>query len=169
MTNKIREHYEAHFGLFVKMATPRVANQCTYLAEEAVQEAYTRLYEVARVRPVEFLNAYLISILSRVIQDINLSERLRGMSGDKRAEHGLDFHLEDLSEIELEESDMQRSYLELHKADVVKMISERGPRSKKILDLFFFKGYSHKEIAEILNIAEQTSKNTVCNFIRKLK
>lgn len=168
MFGEIEKHYKSNYDLLVKMTVSKVVGNSIHLAEEIVQEAYANVME-RKLEDIQFVNSYLIATISHLIQDVNLAERLRGMSGDKRADHGLDFHQDDVYDVHEIECDMQRSFLQLHRREVVRAISKSVPRVSKVVDLFFLKGYSHKEISNMLGIAEQTSKNIVCRFIGRFR
>ena len=54
--------------------------------------------------------------------------------------------------------------------DLRKVVHELPPGYKVVFNLYIFEGYSHKEIANELNISENTSKSQLSrarNYLRK--
>jgi len=49
----------------------------------------------------------------------------------------------------------------LHAGELVEMISELTPRYRMVFNLYAIEGYNHKEIGEMLNISEGTSKSNL--------
>lgn len=47
----------------------------------------------------------------------------------------------------------------LQEADLLKLIGELSPGYKMVFNMYVIEGYSHKEIGELLNISEGTSKS----------
>lgn len=50
---------------------------------------------------------------------------------------------------------------ELSAAEIIKMIQELTPQYRLVFNLYAIEGYSHKEIAEMLEISEGTSKSNL--------
>lgn len=57
------------------------------------------------------------------------------------------------------ETEYQSVADDLEVEDVLKMINKLSPGYKTVFNLYAVEGYSHKEIAEMLNISEGTSKS----------
>lgn len=53
--------------------------------------------------------------------------------------------------------------------DIMKTIQELPPGYRMVFNLFAIEGYSHKEIAEMLNISESTSKTQLLKARKKLQ
>lgn len=47
----------------------------------------------------------------------------------------------------------------LHEKEIIKLINELSPGYKTVFNLYVIEGYSHKEIAELMDISEGTSKS----------
>lgn len=58
---------------------------------------------------------------------------------------------------------------DLNAKDLLKVLSELPPGYKLIFNLYAIEGYTHKEIAEQLNIAESTSKSQLTKARRFIK
>ena len=77
--------------------------------------------------------------------------------------------------IELKEAESLSSYKEIEdhlvEEDLIKMIQELPPGYQAVFNLYAIDGYSHKEIAEQLNISENTSKSQLSRarvYLQKL-
>jgi len=65
----------------------------------------------------------------------------------------------------------ERASDNLHEEDLLKMIKQMPSGYQVVFNMFAIEGYSHKEIAEMLSISEETSKSQYFrarNFLRKL-
>lgn len=58
---------------------------------------------------------------------------------------------------------------QLEMEEINSLIRQLSPGRQQVFNLFFIEGYSHKEIAEILDIAEGTSKSQLFDAKRELK
>jgi RNA polymerase sigma-70 factor (ECF subfamily) len=58
---------------------------------------------------------------------------------------------------------------DLNKKDLLKMIQDLTPQYRMVFNLYAIEGYSHQEIAEILNISEGTSKSNLSRARALLK
>jgi len=66
---------------------------------------------------------------------------------------------EHIAEIEYEQENEIMADIDMHA--LVKMIQELSPRYRVVFNLFALEGYSHKEISEMLQITEGTSKSNL--------
>jgi RNA polymerase sigma-70 factor (ECF subfamily) len=66
---------------------------------------------------------------------------------------------EHVAEIEQDESKDILSVIDA--ADLVKIIQELSPRYRVVFNMYAVEGYSHKEISEMLQISEGTSKSNL--------
>ena len=88
--------------------------------------------------------------LRKWLNTIGVNESLRALKKVKR----LQFKEEDIEEKPVEVLD---SYLDLHKVNAILQQMPRGYRT--VFNLYALDGYSHSEIAEVLNISRNTSKS----------
>lgn len=65
-------------------------------------------------------------------------------------------------EVEIEEEEISADFL-------IKIIQELPERYRLVFNLYAMEGYSHKEIAKLLNISEGTSKSNLSRARLKLK
>ena len=70
-----------------------------------------------------------------------------------------------------ESSDREYDHIlsELSANDLLKLIHELSPQYKTVFNLYAIEGYSHKEICEMLNIKEGTSKSNLSRAREILK
>ena len=75
-------------------------------------------------------------------------------------------NLEEDIPFDVEETEME-TVIKAEKA--IKAISELSPAYKMVFNLYVIEGYTHKEIAEYLNISEGTSKSNLAKAKQKLR
>ncbi len=66
-------------------------------------------------------------------------------------------------------SDINNAIKKINANDIYEMIAQLPPASKQVFNLFYMDGFKHKEIAELLNITEGTSKWHLNSAKEKLK
>lgn len=66
---------------------------------------------------------------------------------------------ESMTEIEDEQENEIAGDIDIH--ELVKIIQELSPRYRIVFNLYVLEGYSHKEISEMLQISEGTSKSNL--------
>lgn len=69
--------------------------------------------------------------------------------------------IDDQSEAITEDFDQQDVISDITADDLIKLIQELTPQYRMVFNLYALEGYSHKEIAEKLNISEGTSKSNL--------
>ena len=67
------------------------------------------------------------------------------------------------------EDETQESFAEYSIQEVMTAISQISEGCRKVLNLYLFEGYDHKEISEILSISESASKAQYCKAKRKIR
>ena len=67
------------------------------------------------------------------------------------------------------DSEYDHSLSELSANDLLLLISELSPQYRMVFNLYAIEGYSHKEISEIMNIKEGTSKSNLSRAREILK
>lgn len=73
----------------------------------------------------------------------------------KNSEYGVEVDLNNVGEAEIVEDN---AISNLSQEDLLNMIQELPTRKRAVFNLYVYEGYSHKEIGEMLNIDESTSK-----------
>jgi len=97
--------------------------------------------------------------LRKWLNTIGVNESLRALKKVKR----LQFQEEEIEENLVE---MMDSHLDLHKINMILQQMPRGYRT--VFNLYAIDGYSHSEIAEVLNISRNTSKSPFLSNNRKV-
>jgi len=67
------------------------------------------------------------------------------------------------------EEEMTEGQFEIDQQELLKYIQELSPKYRLVFNLYAIEGFSHKEISEILNISEGTSKSNLSRARRILK
>jgi len=66
-------------------------------------------------------------------------------------------------------ADINEAITKINADDIYEMIAKLPPASKQVFNLYYIDGFKHKEIAELLNITEGTSKWHLNSAKEKLK
>lgn len=78
-----------------------------------------------------------------------------------RSRHNL-YRVDDIDSIEEPEYEPDnQDYAGLEAADLLDIIRELPPKYRMVFNLYAIEGYSHKEIGELVNISEGTSKSNL--------
>lgn len=78
-----------------------------------------------------------------------------------RSKHSL-YRVDDIDMIPEPDSDPEtEDYAGLEAVDLLDIIRELPPKYRMVFNLFAIEGYSHKEIGEMINISEGTSKSNL--------
>jgi RNA polymerase sigma-70 factor (ECF subfamily) len=78
-----------------------------------------------------------------------------------RAKHNL-FRVDDIESISEPEAEPGNDdYSGLHAVDLIFIIRELPPKYRMVFNLYAIEGYSHKEIGQMMNISEGTSKSNL--------
>ena len=117
-----------------------------------VHEAYLRL---ARHRAAPFVNRQqFFAFASRVIRHL-LVDHIRGRLRGKRG-GGVDLHLEDIAEVAPPRDGGLDAETLLAIDQVLARLESTDPRQARIVELRFFAGLTHPEIAEVLDLSVAT-------------
>jgi RNA polymerase sigma factor (sigma-70 family) len=72
------------------------------------------------------------------------------------------YRVDDIDQVpELDAEPDNQDYAGLEAADLLEIIRELPPKYRMVFNLFAIEGYSHKEISEMINISEGTSKSNL--------
>lgn len=78
-----------------------------------------------------------------------------------RSRHNL-YRVDDIDQIaELDSDPDSEDYSGLEAVDLMEIIRELPPKYRMVFNLFAIEGYSHKEIGQMINISEGTSKSNL--------
>ncbi|MFV0267346.1 MAG: RNA polymerase sigma factor [Draconibacterium sp.] len=134
------------------------------LVKDCIQELFVTLIQSrAKLSATDNVKGYLFSSLKRMIFRESLrSSKLEEImkTGDYRFETGL----EDLNHEEFENDHYSKKLLIVRSA-----VESLTSRQKEALYLRFYFGLSHKEIAEVLELEEQSSRSLISRAVNKVR
>ena len=166
----ISNHFLENYKTLLGVAKRNVVDNCSYVAEECVQQSYTKLIETVKsnVDSVDKnFDGLMFRILFNEIYDSNDRELKRGMTGAKPKER---LYGEDDIETVSNEDNISLDLFEKVCLNIVMDNTTSSNSSKDVLvRLFFIEGYTHKELAAKFNVNEKTSRNIVYNFLQELR
>jgi RNA polymerase sigma factor (sigma-70 family) len=72
------------------------------------------------------------------------------------------YRVDDIDQVpEMDAEPENQDYAGLEAADLLTMIRELPPKYRMVFNLYAIEGYTHKEISEMINISEGTSKSNL--------
>ena len=152
LEHMFREHYQQLLLVSLRICADRS------LAEDVVQGVFIRLHQSGTIAEIEHPWSYLRrSVVTRTINAIRDRQRF-----DLPGDEGLLSAAEQLTPIE--DDDLSGLKDRLHQA-----IDRLPPKARLVLLLSKFEGYSHKEIAEQLDISPKTVENQLARAISLLR
>ena len=111
---------------------------------------------------LEAIKAHASAYLSRTVTIEELAQTIRRCS---QGEHPINESL--VGRPKLAEQVLQQFYELSTEKEAASFISPLTPRETEILD-YMAQGYLNKQIADVLNVSEQTIKNHITSILRKL-
>ncbi|RIJ47357.1 sigma-70 family RNA polymerase sigma factor [Maribellus luteus] len=134
------------------------------LVKDCIQELFVTLIQSrGKLSATDNVKAYLFASLKRMIFRESLrSSKLEEImkTGDYRFETGL----EDLNREDFENDHYSKKLLIVRSA-----VESLTSRQKEALYLRFYFGLSHKEIAEVLELEEQSSRSLISRAVNKVR
>jgi len=134
------------------------------LVKDCIQELFITLIQTRRNLSVtNNVKGYLFTAIKRmIVRELVRSSKLENIleSGDYRFEIGF----EDLDRTEFENDNYSKKSLAVRTA-----VESLTSRQKEALYLKFYFGLSHKEIAEILHLEEQSSRSLISRAVQKVR
>lgn len=134
------------------------------LVKDCIQELFVTLIQTRlRLSETNNVKGYLFTAIKRmIVREMVRSSKLENIleSGDYRFEIGF----EDINQIEFENDNYSKKTLAVRSA-----IESLTSRQKEALYLKFYFGLSHKEIADILHLEEQSSRSLISRAILKVR
>ena len=101
--------------------------------------------------------------LKRVVCNAALDYRRRY---DKNVEF---VDIDEIQEVHLSDYNVNDAISKISSNEIVRLIQQLPPVTRMVFNMFLFEGYSHREIAQQLNITENTSAWHVNNARNRLK
>ena len=117
-------------------------------AEDVIIQSFTKVYKNLRK-----FNYQGPGSLGRWVRTILINEAIRSLTKRRLIQFN-----EDVINIELEITDAN-GLEQMQASDIVRMIEKLPTGYRTVFNLFVVEGYSHKEIAVMLGISENTSKS----------
>lgn len=174
MYKNIEQKYNEKKDELLKFTQRRVVNSCLYLAEDCVNEAFTRLCEhVTRGGEIEEedFDSLVYRVLFHCIYDLNECEHMRGMTGRKKVRNSyrevnvINKDISDLYNIEnVDENLLKTIALKLE----VERWEDFRETLRRVLQLYYRDGYNHRQIAWFCDVSEKTSRNIVSMYIKEI-
>lgn len=149
----IEDHYRAHSSDLVKIYAGRCRGR--HISEEMVQEAYTRAltYWESFDETKEF-DKWFSQILVNTFKSKGKEERAHGSS---------DRLMEEIVDVQ------SKAFNLLIIRDVERFIAEQPANTIVILNLFFFKEYTSKEISEMVPEGHSVIRRIIQQFRKALR
>ena len=128
------------------------------LVEDCIQDVFIKILQnYARLLPTPNVKGYLLKALRNKILDCFEKERItEPIEGYEEA------FAEEMAIGEVEDGDEQTELL-------LRSFSELSPRQREILYLYYVNELTHEDIARLLGINYQSSKNLLFRSLSKLK
>ncbi|MEO1052524.1 MAG: RNA polymerase sigma factor [Bacteroidota bacterium] len=150
-----RQLYEKYKGRLIGLCLRYTKDRES--AEDIFHEAFIKIYrEIGNLRKVESLYSWLRSVtISTAINHYHKNRK----------------HQDCLGIIDFEESnnDYDRIFSDLNAKELLALVQALPDGYRVVFNLYVIDGYKHKEIAEMLDISENTSKTQLLMAKRQLK
>jgi len=163
----VKEKRRAQYILYQYFAPPMLSLCMRYCrnreeAEDVLQEGFVKIFQkISTFRQSGSLEGW--------VRRIMINQAINHLKARKLV--FLDADPEKLGATIPDESENDPGDELYSPGEMMKAIQELPPGYKVVFNLYVFEGYSHKEIAETLNISENTSKSQLSrarSFIRRL-
>lgn len=153
--------YKRHYDLLFNYGLKYYA--CEYLVKDCIQDLFVKLYMAKNIKATPFVIAYLIKSLRNILFDkVNENKTI------PITDHLITF---DLS---IQDSTLEKLFVKNDRdlvisKKLVQSFSKLSQNQKQILYLRYVKDLSHKEIAAIMDINEQSAMNLLSRTLSKLR
>lgn len=153
----IQEYYLTNYNRLVKRMTSRVPDRSLALAEEVVQEAFTRAFKYFSTfdEKKNIFEVWFNKILRNSLNDCRQIEKEKGVT------YQLDENLEELSVTKEEKSQYNRIIYYIYNTE--------NNRDREILSLFFIHGYTSKDISIYIGITDNHIRQIILKHRNKIK
>lgn len=148
----VEAYYRENYTVLIKIARRRVGNYSLVLAEEAVQEAFTRALKYFKTYNSDNLfNDWFKRILYNTINQLKTQEKNGGATTTEDTESIS--HQGDVA----------------FTKEIVDLLNKCTERDVEILNNYFFYGFKTIEIAELMNISHDVVRDRIRTFRAKVK
>jgi RNA polymerase sigma factor (sigma-70 family) len=147
----IGQHYVQNYDRLVKRTTWKAPNQSKAVAEECVQEAYTRAlkYYATFDEKKDDFNKWFEGILRNVLNDVREIERDRGVSKELMDDDG--------------STELVPYRREKSTADVVLRDMKKNTH-RQVLSMFLLYGYKTRDIAEYTGLSHSNVRQIIHRY-----
>lgn len=156
----VEQLYRDNYKQMVKRARGRVPNGCLHLAEEAVQETFTRLLANHRYLKLDNVEAILHTIMRNVISDMRQEERNRGVVRDEYDESELENIVRQIYPDMVYFDKVLEARAEVERR--INLLSNEDHRY--ILKLFFLYSLTAKEVSQIVDSSYSSVRKIISRF-----
>ncbi|MFW3353244.1 RNA polymerase sigma factor [Aliarcobacter butzleri] len=130
------------------------------LAKDLTQETYIKVLEITKTNSdIEIQKAYLYKIAQNLVIDKIRKDKLLLQTPFEENEHF--FEINDYAEDLILD--------EIRKKKLRECIKSLPPQQKKAFVFYYYKGYTRKEIAQILDISTNAVEKNISRAILKIK
>lgn len=148
----VETYYRENYSNLIKIARRRVGNYSLVLAEEAVQEAFTRALKYFKTyNKKDLFDNWFKRILYNTINHLKTQEKNGGVTY-----------------IEIHDEYMENSNISFSK-EIIDLLSQVGERDLSILNNYFFYGLKTREISELLNVSHDVVRDRIRTFRERLR
>ncbi len=146
--------YEQHFGSLMGVCLRYAGSRDEAL--DLLHEGFIKIYQhIGRYQPGSSLGAWMRTVMVNTCIDY-YRRALRRRTDD----------LDDVYHLSTDEPDATS---QLTESEILEAIHGLSPAYRAVFNLFVVEGYSHKEIADALQITESTSRSNLVKARIKLK
>lgn len=147
----VETYYRENYAKLVKTARRRVGNYSLPIAEEAVQEAFTRALKYYRsYKSTDSFHHWFNRILRNTINQIKTQEKDGGVTHDS-------------------EEDVATTGDIISVKEIISVLQDTSPRDRQILTGYFFDGFKTREIAELTGISHDVVRDRIRYFRGNMK
>ena len=132
------------------------------IAEDCIQDLFLKMWRTKQnLGQVESVRAYLFKAYRRILLDLVKAQKKYTKFTDLPAEYDLT--------LSVEEHTMQQEYQQQQLKGLKRAMHSLSKRQKEIIYLCFYRGFTYKEIEQIISIKNQTIRNCVYEAVKSLR
>jgi RNA polymerase sigma factor (sigma-70 family) len=159
--------FERYFGLFLAV-TFRYANDRSE-AVAMLNDAFLQIFQsINRYQATGSFRAWMKVIVVRTaLKHVRSKAQFSTVSDDFASEHPLSLQRSPVDKGVL--TDSNEAFLSLDSEYILQAIQKLPPATRTVFNLYEIEGYTHAEVAELLNISVGTSKWHLADAKKKLQ
>ena len=153
--------FKMFYGKMLSVCSRYISDPDT--AQEVLQQGFIKVFDKLEV--FDFKGSFEVWV-RRIIVNTAIDSIRKAKRAPLLKDKDTDFKMDSTDELEESEA---LELTELKASIALKAIEKLSPGYRTVFNLFVIEDYSHKEIAEILNISEGTSKSNLSKAKMNLK